>query len=169
MHPTTPFVSLWPYLRLEGAEILRVGTIPSRYLWNRLYDESGFWFWLSKLDNLPHQHWNEISQEIGNVHKVRGPLECFQSYSNKPKRYTYLKFAPKWSTTPLWQWGFRQCLPFSWTTLRGKHCRHPIAVMGVVDTFQHSRVWVQNLQLSSQRVLFQKFCLAQMIIKIMEV
>jgi hypothetical protein len=29
----------------------------------------------------------------------------------------------------------RQCLPFSWTTLRGKHCRHPIAVMGVVDTF----------------------------------
>ena len=39
------------------------------------------------------------------------------------------------STTPLLQWGFRQCLPFSWTTLRGKHCRHPIAVMGVVDMF----------------------------------
>ena len=39
------------------------------------------------------------------------------------------------STTPLRQWGFRQCLPFSWTTLRGKQCRHPIAVMGVVDTF----------------------------------
>ena len=33
------------------------------------------------------------------------------------------------------QWGFGQCLPFSWTTLRGKHCRHPIALMGVVDTF----------------------------------
>ncbi len=42
---------------------------------------------------------------------------------------------PNVSTTPLRQWGFRQCLPFSWTTLRGKHCRHPIAVMGVVDTF----------------------------------
>jgi hypothetical protein len=39
------------------------------------------------------------------------------------------------STTPLRQWGFRQCLPFSWTTLRGKHCRHHIAVMEVVDTF----------------------------------
>ena len=39
------------------------------------------------------------------------------------------------STTPLRQWGFRQCLPFSWTALRGKHCWHPIAVMGVVDTF----------------------------------
>ena len=26
-------------------------------------------------------------------------------------------------------------VPFSWTTLTGKHCRHPIAVMGVVDTF----------------------------------
>ena len=33
--------------------------------------------------------------------------------------------------------GFRQCLPFSWTTLRDKHCQHPIAVMGVVDTFGH--------------------------------
>ena len=39
-------------------------------------------------------------------------------------------------TTPLLQWGFRQCLPFSWTTLRGKHCKHPIAVKRVVDTFR---------------------------------
>ena len=39
------------------------------------------------------------------------------------------------STTPLPQWGFQQCLPFSWTTLRDKHCRHPIAAIGVVDTF----------------------------------
>ena len=37
---------------------------------------------------------------------------------------------PNVSTTP-----FQQCLPFSWTTLRGKHCRHPIAPTGVVDTF----------------------------------
>ena len=42
---------------------------------------------------------------------------------------------PKVSTTPLWPWGFRQCLLFSWTTIKGKHCRHPIAIMGVVDTF----------------------------------
>ena len=35
------------------------------------------------------------------------------------------------------QWGFQQCLPISWTTLRGKHCRHPIAVMGVVGKFRH--------------------------------
>ena len=45
--------------------------------------------------------------------------------------------SPNVSTTPLRQWGFRKCLPFSWTTLRGKHCQHPIAVMGVVDTFGH--------------------------------
>jgi hypothetical protein len=25
-------------------------------------------------------------------------------------------------TTPLRQWGFRQCLPFSWKILRDKHC-----------------------------------------------
>ena len=33
------------------------------------------------------------------------------------------------STTPLPQWGFWQCVPFSWTTLRRKHWRHPIADM----------------------------------------
>ena len=34
------------------------------------------------------------------------------------------QLGPNVSTTPLWQWGFWQCLPFSSTTLRGKHCRH---------------------------------------------
>ena len=42
-------------------------------------------------------------------------------------------------TTPLRQWGFWQCLLFSWTSLRGKHCRHPIAVMEVVDMFGQVR------------------------------
>ena len=46
-----------------------------------------------------------------------------------------LTHCPNVSTTPLRQWGFQQCLSFSWTALRGKHCRHPIAVMGVVNTF----------------------------------
>ena len=50
---------------------------------------------------------------------------------------TSYRYGPNVSTTPLQQWGFRQCLPLSWTTLRSKHCRHPIAVMGVVDTFGH--------------------------------
>jgi hypothetical protein len=49
----------------------------------------------------------------------------------------YTRDCPKVSATPFRQWGFRQYLPFSWTTLRGKHCRHPIAVMGVVDMFEH--------------------------------
>ena len=43
---------------------------------------------------------------------------------------------PNISPTPLRQWGFQLCLPFRWTTLWGKHCGHPIAVMGVVDTFR---------------------------------
>jgi hypothetical protein len=37
---------------------------------------------------------------------------------------------------PITAMGFSAMFPFSWTTLRGKHCRHPIAVMGVVDTFR---------------------------------
>ena len=48
------------------------------------------------------------------------------------------------STTPLRQWGFRQCLPFSWTTLRGKDCRHPIAITVVVDMFGHCLFSFQN-------------------------
>ena len=46
--------------------------------------------------------------------------------------------SPNVSTIKLRQWGFRQCLPFSQKTLRGKHYWHPIAVMGVVDTFGRS-------------------------------
>ena len=44
---------------------------------------------------------------------------------------------PNVSTNPLQNWGFRQCLPFSSTTLRGKHYRHSITVMRFVDTFGH--------------------------------
>ena len=39
------------------------------------------------------------------------------------------------STTTIWQ-----CLPFSSTTLRGKQCQHPIAVMGVVDNANTSQL-----------------------------
>ena len=38
-----------------------------------------------------------------------------------------------------------QCLPFSWTTLRGKHCWHPIAVMGVVNTFEDHQFVVRQI------------------------
>ena len=49
------------------------------------------------------------------------------------------RHGPNVSTTPLQQWGFQQqqCLPFSWTILRGKHCRNPIAAMRVADMFGH--------------------------------
>ena len=72
---------------------------------------------------------------------------CFKSCNSKISNsstpmidFMREQYRPNVSTTPLRQWGFRQCLPFSWTTLRDKHCRHPIAVMGVVDMFGHARV-----------------------------
>ena len=52
----------------------------------------------------------------------------------------WLRLWPERIYNPLQQWDFQQCLPFSWTTLRDKHCRHPIAVMGVVDTFGHCAI-----------------------------
>ena len=33
--------------------------------------------------------------------------------------------------------GCQQCLPLSVVQLKGKHCRRPIAVMGVANAFQH--------------------------------
>ena len=62
-------------------------------------------------------------------------IEIFLTLPTKGQLISKPIYGPNISTTPLRQWGFQQCLPFSWTTLRGKHCRHPIAVMGVVDTF----------------------------------
>ena len=57
------------------------------------------------------------------------------------------------------QWGFRQCLPFSWTTLRGKHCRHPIAVlMGVVDTFER---WQQTQRQRHAATRTRRSCLSK--------
>ena len=49
------------------------------------------------------------------------------------------------STTPLQQWGFWQCLPCSWTTLKGKQCRQPIDVMGVLDMFGHGLSNIKNV------------------------
>ena len=85
---------------------------------------------------------------------------CFKSCNSKISNsstpmidFMREQYRPNVPTTPLRQWGFRQCLPFSWTTLRGKYCRHPIAVMGVVDTFGRSPVigctkwWRSNILL----------------------
>ena len=42
---------------------------------------------------------------------------------------------PEGIYNPVMTLGFRKCLPVSWTTLRGKHFWHPIAVMEVVAMF----------------------------------
>ena len=47
-----------------------------------------------------------------------------------------LWFCPNVSTTPITAMGYRQCLPLSVVQLKGKHCRHPIAIMEVANAFQ---------------------------------
>ena len=66
---------------------------------------------------------------------ISGVLLSLLNFSLKSVNSDLLSHKIYVSTTLLRQWGFRHWLPFSWTTLRGKHCRHPIAVMRVVDTF----------------------------------
>ena len=62
------------------------------------------------------------------------PIVLFSTNKNDRFRWKpyYTLLCSNVSTTPL----RLQCLAFSWTTLGGKHCQHPIAVMGVVDTFR---------------------------------
>ena len=79
-----------------------------------------------------------------------GPTYTTQSFFST-------SISPNVSTTPLWQWGFWQRLPFIWTTLRGKHCWHPIAVMGVVDTFGLSAKTREIAQFEFQSPLFYIF------------
>ena len=55
------------------------------------------------------------------------------------KQSDRLKVKHKRIYNPITAMGFSAVLPFSWITLRDKHCRHLIiAVMGVVDTFGQS-------------------------------
>ena len=57
---------------------------------------------------------------------------------------------------PITAMGFPQCLTFSCTTLRDKHCRHPIAVMGVVDTFGSCFFKTKNRVKTLSNVIFLK-------------
>ena len=51
--------------------------------------------------------------------------------------------------------GCRQCLTFSWTTLRGKHCRRPIvAVMGFAHAFGHELTDQKNYVNQSYQTSF---------------
>ena len=63
-------------------------------------------------------------------------------------------------TTPLRQWSFWQCLPSSCSALGVKHCRHPIAALGVVDTFGPSlhikRMWLVPNHKSSEGFFSEK-------------
>ena len=74
-----------------------------------------------------------------------------------------VKLGPNVSTTPLWQWGFWQCLHSSSTTLGGKHCWHPIAVMGVVelvDMFGHCLETAGLLSLTNKKQIPNRVTLA---------
>merc|ERR1712051_861896 len=104
-----------------------------------------FYFLINKLNFcFGNYSWQETIQG----QKLHEETEIwYQKISNKKEtKGRSSRESPKVSTTPLQQWGFRQCLPFSWTTQRGKYCQHPIAIMGVVGTFRHCtlKAWGQK-------------------------
>ena len=83
------------------------------------------WIWLFQ------KQWNQCILKCHHCQSLQTEARFFYETDWR----TWLKLCPNVSTNKLRQWSFRQWLPFSWTTLRGNNCRHPIAVMGVVDTF----------------------------------
>ena len=72
------------------------------------------------------------------IQKMSQALSSSVQVLIRENKLDYLKLER--TDNPIMARGFQQCLPFSWTTLRCKHCRHPIAVMGVVDTFGHDLI-----------------------------
>ena len=82
------------------------------------------------------------------VNRWRSQSEMLVTHSLLLEPFYCMRQCRNASTTPLRKWGFRQCLHFSWTTLRGKHCRHPIA-MEVVDTSKQkqrsSKRWLDKI------------------------
>ena len=66
--------------------------------------------------------WISEAERLLTSFEIQIPFDCWFR--------CFYQFGPNISTTPLQQWGFRQCLPVSWTTIRGKHCRYPIAING---------------------------------------
>ena len=83
--------------------------------------DSDLLFWFECADNNQNVYFNaKLSILPASFYLSRALWDC-QDSTFRP--------GPNVSTTPLRQWGFQQCLPFSWTTLRGKHCWHPIAIM----------------------------------------
>ena len=88
---------------------------------------------LATLANRPFELNWKFRIRIAILLKILG-FTCFYNLQENTL-FSFWPYLDVSTTTPLWQLGFRQCSPFSWTTLRDKHCRHPIAVMGVLDTF----------------------------------
>ena len=79
--------------------------------------------------------WAQLASPPWVIHKLQKQYSIWACMLRK-------RYRPNISTTPLQQWSFWQCLPFRWTILRGKHCWHPIVVMGVVD---HLGLWLLSI------------------------
>jgi hypothetical protein len=73
-----------------------------------------------------HGKWGVTSKLLKEIRLYIPAVETFQR-GGRPK-FCFGSKCPNVSTTPLQQWGFWQCLPFSWITLTDKHCWHSIAV-----------------------------------------
>ena len=65
----------------------------------------------------------------------QAPSKCLSE-----RIYWIISRMPEHTYNPIMAMGF-----LAMTTLRGKHCRHPIAVMGVVDTLEQSLTGFQKL------------------------
>ena len=55
----------------------------------------------------------------------------------KTGKLSHILSVPEHIYNPITAMGFSAMFTFQLNNTRGKHCRHPIATMGVVDTFRH--------------------------------
>ena len=71
----------------------------------------------NQLDSLLKKHFH--------FHIIEFPQYIYEAFMAVPESAGSQVLLQRW-----------QCLPFSWTTLRGKHCQRPIAVMGFAHAFK---------------------------------
>ena len=105
-------------------------------------------FWLEEYGQTSPNK-KEITKPLtGNKHLSLLYFWARESYTVK----LWVETCPNLSTTPLRQWGFWQCLPFSWTTLRLPAC-HAIAVMWVNCRYLWAMVMGLELKLIKKWLL----------------
>ena len=149
MHNRYTFQAHWSIFKSNGDNSLWLGHI--FWIGSFCGRESEIWAGFGQFGCLEFMNFLQFFIIVFEIHLSLGHSFVAPVYNHAKKNdkisTSYTSFSqsqsPKVSTNPLRQWVFQKSLPFSWTTLGGKYCWYPIAIMGVVDTFKQNSIPIE--------------------------